>query len=140
MQTCSPKEYKTNADLQQWILTQMGMTDYENRYTGAQGAISIWQISKQIPPEILPSVGVNKDLICNVLEMKNKKWLKEVHDPILSDDDDSRRFSLTSNGMLQFRKEILPMAQLLINQDQRLEQAYIVPRQNRLLSWDLSSS
>lgn len=120
LQTCTPEEYKSKTDLQQWILTQMGMTDYGNRGTGAQGAISIWQISKQIPPEILPSVSVNYDLICNVLEMKDKKWLKEIHDPILSDDDDSRRFS--SNGMLQFRKEILPMAHMLIIQDQRLEQ------------------
>lgn len=60
------------------------MTDYENRGTGVQGAISIWQISKQIPYEILPSVGVGNDLICNVLEMKDKKWLKEIRDPILS--------------------------------------------------------
>ena len=73
LQTCPPEEYKSNTDLQQWILTQMGMTDYENRGTGSQGAISIWQISKQIPPEILPSVSINNDLICNVLEMKNKK-------------------------------------------------------------------
>jgi hypothetical protein len=98
----------------------MGMTDYENRGTGAQGAISIWQISKQIPYEILPSLDVNNDLICNVLEMKDKRWLKENHVPY--DDEDSRSFSLTSNGMLQFRKEILPMAQMLINHDQRLEQ------------------
>jgi hypothetical protein len=100
----------------------MGMTDYENRGTGAQSAISIWQISKQIPYDILPSVSVNNDLICNVLEMKDKKWLKEINDPILSDDVDSRRFSLTHNGMLQFRKEILPVAQMLINDDEKLEQ------------------
>jgi hypothetical protein len=97
------------------------MNDYENRGTGAQGAISLSQISKQIPYEILPSLDVdNDDLICNVLEMKDKRWLKE--NPIPYDDDDSRSFSLTSNGMLQFRKEILPMAQTLINDDQRLEE------------------
>ena len=57
----------------------MVMTDYENRGTGAQGAISIWQISKQIPYEILPSLDVdNDDLICNVLEMKDKRWLKAI--------------------------------------------------------------
>jgi hypothetical protein len=55
--------------------------------------------------------------------MKDKQWLKEISDPILSDYDDSRRFSLTSIGMLQFLKEILPMAQMVINQDQRLEPA-----------------
>jgi hypothetical protein len=120
LKTCSRGDYNSNTDLQQWILTQMGMNDYENRGTGAQGAISIWQISKQIPYEILPSVRVDNDLICNVLEMKDKKWLKE--NPIPYDDDDSRSFSLTSNGMLQFRKEFLPMAQMLINDDQRLEE------------------
>jgi hypothetical protein len=52
--------------------------------------------------------------------MKDKRWLKENHVPY--DDEDGRSFSLTSNGMLQFRKEILPMAQMLINDDQRLEQ------------------
>ncbi|MGC1932764.1 MAG: hypothetical protein WA667_27645, partial [Candidatus Nitrosopolaris sp.] len=83
METCSPGEYKSNTDLQQWILTQMGMTDYENRGTGAQDAISIWQISKQIPYGILPSVDINNDLICNVLEMKERKWLKEIRNPIL---------------------------------------------------------
>jgi hypothetical protein len=56
----------------------MGMTDYENRDTGAQGAISIWQISKQIPYEILPSMDVDNDLICNVLEMKDKR-VKETY-------------------------------------------------------------
>lgn len=98
------------------------MTDYENRLTGSQGAINIWQISKQIPYEILPSVGVNNDLICNVLEMKERKWLKEIRNPILPGDEDYRTFSLTHNGMLQFRKEILPVAQMLINHDERLEQ------------------
>jgi hypothetical protein len=124
LKTCGQDEYKSNADLQQWILTQMGMTEYRNRDTGAQGTISIWQISKQIPYDILPGIGVNNDLICNVLEMKDKKWLKEINDPILSppDDDDNRRFSMTYNGMLQFRKEIFPVAQMLINDDEKLEQ------------------
>lgn len=76
-------------------------------------------MSKLIPPEILPSVGVDNDLLCNILEMKDNRWLKELHDAILSDDTDSRRFSL--NNMMQFRKEILPMAQMLIDEDQKLE-------------------
>lgn len=118
---CGPKQYKSNKDLQHWILTRLGMTDYENRYIGSLSATSVWQVSKLIPPEILPSVGVDNDLLCNILEMKDKRWLKELHDPILSNDTGSRRFSLTSNGMIQFRKEILPMAQMLINQDQKLQ-------------------
>ncbi|MFZ0512647.1 MAG: hypothetical protein WAM14_13650, partial [Candidatus Nitrosopolaris sp.] len=80
------------------------------------------QISKQIPYGILPSVDINNDLICNVLEMKERKWLKEIRNPILPGDEDYRTFSLRHNGMLQFRKEILPMAQMLINDDERLEQ------------------
>ncbi|MGC1933187.1 MAG: hypothetical protein WA667_29800 [Candidatus Nitrosopolaris sp.] len=33
-----------------------------------------------------------------------------------------------SNGMLQFRKDILPMAQMLINQDEKLEQGVVATR------------
>lgn len=107
--------------MQRWILTHLGMTEYENPYTGAQGAISIWQVSKLVPTEILPTVNADNDLLCNILEMKQNRWLKELDDPILTTDTDSRRFSVTSNGMIQFRREILPMAQMLINQEETLE-------------------
>ena len=116
------KSIKSNKNCEPWVLTHLGIKESENPYTGSQGAITIWQVSKLIPPEILPSVDGTHDLLCNILEMKKKRWLKELNDPILSNDDDSRRFSMTSSGMLQFRKEILPMAQMLINQDQKLEQ------------------
>jgi hypothetical protein len=122
LEECYSLDYKSNEELQRWILTHLGITESENPYTGSQGAINVWQVSKLIPPEILPTIVADHDLLCNILEMKKKRRLKELNDPILSDDNDSRRFSMTSSGMLQFRKEILPMAQMLINQDQKLEQ------------------
>lgn len=62
-----------------------------------------------------------------ILEMKKKGWLEEARDSvyatILTDDKDSRCFSMTLDGMLQFRKEILPVARRLVNQDEeKLEQ------------------
>jgi hypothetical protein len=115
------KKYRANKDLQRWINIHLGMIDYDNPYTGSQSVISIWQISKVIPPDILPSVRI-ESLLGNIAEMIDKGLLKELGDPILTTDNDSRRFSLTSAGMIQFRKEILPMAQMLIDEDQRLTQ------------------
>lgn len=59
--------------------------------------------------------------------MKKKGWLEEARDSvyatILTDDKDSRCFSMTLDGMLQFRKEILPVSRKLVNQDEeKLEQ------------------
>ena len=119
---CNDIPYRDNIDLQRWLLTHLGVTEYENPYTGAQGAISIWQVSKLVPPEIVSQVDSGNDLLCNILEMKKRGWLKELQDSILTDDNDSRRFSMTASGMLQFRKEILPMAQMLISHEQKLEQ------------------
>jgi hypothetical protein len=97
------------------------MMDYDNPYTDSQSVISIWQISKLIPPDILPSIHIDS-LLDNISEMKRKGFLKELLDPIMTTDFDSRRFSLTSAGMIQFRKEVLPMAQKLIHEDRTLNQ------------------
>jgi hypothetical protein len=79
------------------------MMDYDNPYTGSQSVISIWQISKVIPPDILPSVRI-ENVLGNIAEMISKGLLKELGDPILTTDNDSRRFSLTSAGMIKFRR------------------------------------
>jgi hypothetical protein len=113
--------YKSNLDFQRWLLAHLGVIEFQNRETGAQGAISVWQVSKQFSDELVPEVGPN-DLLCNILEMVKRGWLKELRDPILTDDNDSRRFSMTTQGMVQFRKELSPMAQMLVKQEQKLEE------------------
>jgi hypothetical protein len=119
---CKNTEYSTNIEFQHWMLSHLGIIEYENPHTGAQGAISVWQVAKLIPSEVLINLSTDRDLMCNILEMRKKGWLKEINDPILSDDEDSRRFTMTHIGMLEFRKKLLPMAQMLLNQDSILEQ------------------
>ena len=72
--------------------------EHENPYTESRIAISLWQISKLVPEEIVSQVG-SVDLLCKILEMKKKGWLEEVRDGvyaiILTDDKDSRCFSMT---------------------------------------------
>jgi hypothetical protein len=60
------------------------MMDYDNHYTGSQSVISIWQISKVIPPDILPSVRI-ESLLGNIAEMIDKGLLKELGDPCWHD-------------------------------------------------------
>jgi hypothetical protein len=102
-------------------IAHQGVIEFQNRETGVQGAFNLWQVSKLLSDEFVPGIGPD-DILCNVLEMVNKGWLKELFDPIINTDNDSRRFSITVPDMLQFRKEILPVAQMLVNQEQELEQ------------------
>jgi hypothetical protein len=120
-QDCDEIQYKSNPDLQRWILARQGIIDFENQETGVKGAFNPWQVVKQFRDELVPEVGSN-DILCNILEMVNKGWLMELYDSIITTDDDSRRFSMTTNGMLQFRKEIHPVAQMLVNQEKKLEE------------------
>jgi hypothetical protein len=114
-------KYKSNADFQLWLLAHIGATEFRNRETGVKGAINLWQVSKLFPDELVPGTGPN-DLLCNILEMVKKGWLEELHDPIISTDNDSRRFSMTQQGMVHFRQEIHPIAEMLAKEEQKLEE------------------
>jgi hypothetical protein len=54
IQDCSNIPYKSNPDLQRWLLAHLGIIEFQNREPGAQSAISLWQVSKLFLDELVP--------------------------------------------------------------------------------------
>jgi hypothetical protein len=119
---CSSGKYNSNQKLQKWIIFRLGIIESENRETGTRGAINIWQISKLVLPEIVTSISSPTEVLCNMLEMKDKGLLGESKVGFrryFDEDNDMRSFYLTSWGVIQFRKELEPLAKMLIEQQQQ---------------------
>jgi hypothetical protein len=118
------RKYKrrTNKELEQRILTILGIEEMRNPYTNSRGTITPLQISKLVPDFILQSFD---DILNTMFSMREKGLLHVVDIDMgyngLKYEKEEIQFQITVDGIIQFRKSIRPIARLVINHEEQYQ-------------------
>jgi hypothetical protein len=113
----------TNKELEQWILSYLGIEEMTNPYTISRNTIFPLQISKLVPDSILHSFD---DIQNTIYDMKKRGLLQKVEvrygtGGSLEYEEEETPFQITVDGIIQFRKYIRPIARLVINHEEQYQ-------------------
>lgn len=118
---------RTNKELEQRILTILGIQEMRNPDTNSRGSISPLQIAKQVPDLILHSFDDIQNTMYNMKE-EGLLHVVEVKHGILSSleaeseaKSEETQFQISVDGIIQFRKSIRPIARLVINHEEQYQ-------------------
>jgi hypothetical protein len=115
---------QTNKELEQRILTILGIQVMRNPETNSRGSISPLQISMQVPDLVLHSFD---DIQNTMQNMKKKGLLHEIEkkDYGYVGTEESEReetqYQISVDGIIRFRKSIRPIAKLAINNEEKYQ-------------------
>jgi hypothetical protein len=99
---------RTNKKLEQWILSYLGLERERNPYTNSLTSISHLQISSMAPDYILKS---SDDILNTLYNMRDNGLVEEVE----SSYSEFPQFRIAPDGIIKFRKQLRPIAELAIN-------------------------
>jgi hypothetical protein len=117
------KHKRTNKELEQRILTILGIQEMRNPDTNTRGSISPLQISKQVSDLFLHSFD---DIENTMYNMVKKGLIHEIQNNYgqvgtVESEEEETQFQISVDGIIQFRKAIRPITKLAINNEEKYQ-------------------